>query len=283
MKRRAADVDSLNLTPVKRGRQQLSPVRSSNNIFTNFFQDYLAMYFLHGSYEIKRVPDDGNCLLNSCLLSAGSEMNCQVLRKLISASIVQKVLCLQISPLEKGSLYHQVSNLIDSLGDSLAPENVIIELLKYESGKFVYEVPDTDMDSPLNKTILDVEMKQGETNPRKSKKKSEKSEFGDKIFEHLVHEYMKDENYKLSCREVYEIVRRAVEEEDSWLGTEFLDIIAKVLKSNIHLYCPQKKIPGKYVFMQQFGEQYLKTALIAFHIFELDVNVHDTRTRYGLA
>ena len=280
MKRKAEDVDSINLNPVKQCRQQSPPVRTSN-IFTKYFQEYSAMYFLHGSYDIKRIPDDGNCLLTSCLLSIDSEMDCQTLRKLISASIVQKILCLQISPLTDDSLNHQVSNLIDSLGDSLAPENVIIELLKYESGTFLHEEPNTEMDSPIKTTILHEEMNQCETNPRKKKKKSAKPEFGDKIFEHIIDEYMKDENHKLSCREVYEIVQRALEEEYSWVGAEFLDVIASILKVNIHLYYPQKRIPGKYVFMQQFGEQYFKTAIIAFHVFELDVNVDETKTRYS--
>jgi hypothetical protein len=271
MKRKAEDVDIINVTPVKQARQQLTSVHPKTNIFTEFFHECYSMYFLHGSYEITRVPDDGNCLLNSCLLGAGSKMDCSTLRKLISASIVQKVLSLQI-PLQN-------SNLIDGLGDSLAPENVIIELLKYESGTFVCKEPDVDVDSQLKKTILDVEMKQGATNPRKRKKTNGKPEFGDKIFEHIVHEYLKNENHKLSCKEVYEIVSRSVEEEGSWIGIEFLNVIAEILEVNIHLYCPHKKTPGKYLFLEQFGDQYSKTALITFHLFELDVNVDESKTR----
>jgi hypothetical protein len=100
-----------------------------------------------------------------------------------------------------------------------------------------------------------------------------------KLFEPIISEFMIDRNHKLTYRDVYQIVVKAITAEGSWIGTEMLNFLASILRSNIHVYFPNKKEAGQYSFLQQYGEQYQNIIALAFHPFELDVIVTETQTR----
>jgi Ulp1 family protease len=78
---------------------------------------------------------------------------------------------------------------------------------------------------------------------------------------------------------VIHIEKMIIELLDSKIGTEMLDFLASILRSNIHVYFPNKKEAGQYSFLQQYGEQYQNIIFLAFHPFELDVDVTETQTR----
>ena len=113
----------------------MAPLLSTaqTNIFTEHFNTYSSMYLRHGDYNICRIPDDGNCLIEACLFRNAFGKECGTIRNLIAASIVVKVLCLSVPPIDMDNdrLYDQVTELIDINGDTLAPETVIEDLKRY--------------------------------------------------------------------------------------------------------------------------------------------------------
>jgi len=254
----------------------MAPLLSTaqTNIFTEHFNTYSSMYLRHGDYNICRIPDDGNCLIEACLFRNAFGKECGTIRNLIAASIVVKVLCLSVPPIDMDNdrLYDQVTELIDINGDTLAPETVIEDLKRYESGAFEFAESE-DLVSPLNELMVDDE------NPVKRRKKTPQKTVYDKLFEPIISEFMIDKNHKLTYRDVYQIVVKAITAEGSWIGTEMLDFLASILRSNIHVYFPNKKEAGQYSFLQQYGEQYQNIIFLAFHPFELDVDVTETQTR----